>query len=275
MTKQNNFSMQFLSLDIYNGKYRDFLEKIKNPEKPTLVFTPNPEILVRASRERDFFELLKKADYLTPDANGLYVGAMMQEDFSFLRSGLQVLFHKKSIEGKYGELIKGSDLTRDLLEYAAREKKSVLILDNRVTEIRDEFEKKKADIQKNMKELLEEKYPGINVHVILDGDMTPDGIAYHMELEHISYVFSCLGMQKQEQALVDIWSYLSSQDGVVWIGVWASIDFLLGLQKRAPVIVQKLWLEWLYRLMQNPRKRWRRIWDAFVEFPRQVERFDK
>jgi UDP-N-acetyl-D-mannosaminuronic acid transferase (WecB/TagA/CpsF family) len=65
--------MRFLSLDIYQGKYQDFLVLIKNATKKTLVFTPNPEILLRASRDPEFLEILKQADYLTPDANGLYV----------------------------------------------------------------------------------------------------------------------------------------------------------------------------------------------------------
>ncbi len=76
--------MRFLSLDIYQGKYQDFLELIQNPTKRTLVFTPNPEILLRASRDPEFHEILKQADYLTPDANGLYVGAQMCEGKAFL-----------------------------------------------------------------------------------------------------------------------------------------------------------------------------------------------
>lgn len=71
--------MNFLGLDIHNGKYSDFFGIIKNPTKPILIFTPNPEILVRASRDEGFLDMLKKATYLTPDGNGLYVGAMMQE----------------------------------------------------------------------------------------------------------------------------------------------------------------------------------------------------
>jgi UDP-N-acetyl-D-mannosaminuronic acid transferase (WecB/TagA/CpsF family) len=61
--------MQFFSLDIYNGRYSEFLSSIRNPTSKTLVFTPNPEMLVRANTDREFLEILKKADYNTPDAN--------------------------------------------------------------------------------------------------------------------------------------------------------------------------------------------------------------
>lgn len=46
-------------------------------------------------------------------------------------------------------------------------------------------------------------------------------------------------MKSQEQILVDIWRYLPDSQRVVGLGVGSSIDYLLGLQKRAPLIMQK------------------------------------
>lgn len=267
--------MQFLWINIFNGTYKNFLELIKNPTEKTLVFTPNPEILVRANRDSEFLSILQKATYNTPDANGLYVGSMMQEGIGFLRAGFATFFHKKELSKKYGELIKWSDLTRDLLEYAWKNKKNILVLDNRVENIVSLFDQRKSTVQQNLKWLLEEKYPGITVQVIFAWDMASDGIAHLIELQHISYVFSCLGMKTQEQALIDIWNYLPLSQPVVGLGVGASIDFLLGLQKRAPVIFQKLGLEWLYRLILEPRKRWKRIYTAVVEFPKMIKNTSK
>lgn len=262
--------MNFLGLDIHNGIYWTFFDIIKNPEKPILVFTPNPEILVRANQDSEFLAILQKATYLTPDGNGLYVGAMMQEWVSFLGACFRVLFQKNQIEEKYGELIKGSDLTEDLLEFAAKEKRHLLILDNKVTTIRDEFDERKKDIQSNMKKLLENRFPGIVVHIQFDGDISIAELAVYCRDYGISYVFSCLGMKRQEQMLVGIWEQIGANTQILGLGVGASIDFILGLQKRAPLIFQKLGIEWIYRLIQNPRKRWRRIWTAFREFPRLI-----
>lgn len=47
-------------------------------------------------------------------------------------------------------------------------------------------------------------------------------------------------MKIQEKRLVEIFSHLPPEQGVVGLGVGASIDFLLGLQKRAPMIFQSL-----------------------------------
>ena len=47
-------------------------------------------------------------------------------------------------------------------------------------------------------------------------------------------------------------------DAPVLIGVGAAFDFLAGTTKRAPVWMQRSGLEWLYRLVSEPRRLWRR-----------------
>lgn len=268
-------SSLLLDIPLYNGTYSGFLKKIENPKKKTLVFTPNPEIFLRASRESEFMDMLKAATYNVPDANGLYVGFIMQEWQSFLQAGWRTFFRKREIEKMYGELIKGSDLTRDILESGKDDPKKVLILDRSNDVPKSAFEKKKAAIQKNLKHALEEKYPWITVWVVFDGEMAQDGIAHLIELQHIDIVFSCIGMKEQEKRLIEIFSYLPEDQKVVGLGVGASIDFLLGLQKRAPRVFQDLGLEWLYRLAMQPRVRARRIWDAVYHFPQLIKNSSK
>ena len=55
--------------------------------------------------------------------------------------------------------------------------------------------------------------------------------------------------------------------GIVVIGVGAAFDFHAGTVKRAPVWMQRMTLEWLHRLLSEPRRLWRRylvIAPAFV-----------
>ncbi len=68
-------------------------------------------------------------------------------------------------------------------------------------------------------------------------------------------VFVCLGMPKQE-----IWAarYASTLPHGLVFCVGAAMEFALGLQKRAPQVVQNLGFEWLWRLLKNPRRLWRR-----------------
>lgn len=184
-----------LNISLYNGTYSDFFGIIQNPVSKTLVFTPNPEILVRASRDSGFMDILKQATYNVPDANGLYVGYMMQEGKSFFMAGLRVFCMKKSVQAEYGELIKGSDLVRDILESAQKpslqrgmsegqgdfasgrlEKNpqsprssspaplqrsftKILVIDRKNQVPKNDLEVKKAEVQKNLKSIIESKYP--------------------------------------------------------------------------------------------------------------------
>ena len=68
-------------------------------------------------------------------------------------------------------------------------------------------------------------------------------------------VFVALGSPKQER-FIDRLSVLFPT--VWWIGVGGSFDFLSGQVPRAPVWMQNVGLEWLYRLMREPRRLARR-----------------
>ena len=249
--------MKIFNIPLWNGKYQDFLEIIKNPTQKSLVFTPNPEILYRAYFDQDFFEILQTATFNVPDANGLYVAEMMQEGKSFFGACLKVFFKKNSVYQKYGELIKGSDLTRDILEWETPKK--ILIIDRKNSEPKNDFERKKAEIQKNLGEILVQKYPNNEFFVLFDGEQNPEQIAEIIQQEKIDFVFSCIGMKIQEQRLCEVFEYLPVNFPVVGLGVGASIDFLLWLQKRAPKFFQNLGLEWLYRLITQPKIRAKRI----------------
>jgi N-acetylglucosaminyldiphosphoundecaprenol N-acetyl-beta-D-mannosaminyltransferase len=75
-------------------------------------------------------------------------------------------------------------------------------------------------------------------------------------------IFVALGPPKQE-----LWIHRSMDllRPAVSLGVGASLDFLVGKYKRAPTWMGRVGLEWLYRLLQEPRRLWRRY---LVEAPR-------
>jgi N-acetylglucosaminyldiphosphoundecaprenol N-acetyl-beta-D-mannosaminyltransferase len=71
-----------------------------------------------------------------------------------------------------------------------------------------------------------------------------------------------LGPPKQE-----LWIDRARKAGVpgVAIGVGASLDFLVGKYRRAPQWMARIGLEWMFRLLQEPRRLWRRY---LLEGPR-------
>lgn len=77
------------------------------------------------------------------------------------------------------------------------------------------------------------------------------------------FTFLAVGSPQQELVATRI----STIEGAVGTGlcVGAAVDFVLGFDKRAPRLVQRLHLEWLHRLLSNPSKMWRRY---LVDGPR-------
>jgi N-acetylglucosaminyldiphosphoundecaprenol N-acetyl-beta-D-mannosaminyltransferase len=72
---------------------------------------------------------------------------------------------------------------------------------------------------------------------------------------------------------------LAHTGAAVGMGVGAAFDFVAGVQRRAPLWIQRLGLEWLYRLLREPR-RWRRMlalpraaWLVFLQGLQQRARY--
>ncbi|MFQ5912221.1 MAG: WecB/TagA/CpsF family glycosyltransferase [Nitrospinota bacterium] len=64
-----------------------------------------------------------------------------------------------------------------------------------------------------------------------------------------------MGVPRQEHFLEDHWAELGVNFAM---GVGGSFDVLAGLRARAPRVIQKIGLEWLFRLAQEPRRLWKR-----------------
>ena len=98
----------------------------------------------------------------------------------------------------------------------------------------------------------------VGIHSPPFRELTPTEHAEELEAIRASgadLVWVGLGMPKQE-----LWMHRVKQDlpGVAVLGVGAAFDFLAGTVKQAPALMQRFGMEWLYRLIQEPRRLWRR-----------------
>lgn len=78
-------------------------------------------------------------------------------------------------------------------------------------------------------------------------------------------LFVSLGAPEQ-----DLWIARNrSRLGTVMVaaGIGGAIDYLARAVRRAPPIVRNLGFEWFWRLLSQPKRRWRRIVTAVIEFP--------
>ena len=78
-----------------------------------------------------------------------------------------------------------------------------------------------------------------------------------------------LGAPKQE-----IWlhSYAHRLKAKVAVAAGGTIDFLAGKQRRAPLWVQRIGMEWLHRVVSNPKRLARRYLNDMIKFPQLVVR---
>jgi len=85
------------------------------------------------------------------------------------------------------------------------------------------------------------------------------------------FIWVGLGAPKQEQWMYDHRGMLCG----VSVGVGAAFDYLAGDIKRAPKIMQKLCLEWLYRLLQDPKRLWKRYVTTNLKFIKYINKESK
>ena len=105
---------------------------------------------------------------------------------------------------------------------------------------------------------LESRYPGLNVvfHTPPMGFITSERevqkcVDFVVKTQ-APLIFLAVGMPQQEILALHIADHPQARGVGLCIG--ASIDFLTGKQRRAPVWVQKAGLEWLHRLLSDPRR---------------------
>jgi N-acetylglucosaminyldiphosphoundecaprenol N-acetyl-beta-D-mannosaminyltransferase len=255
----------FFKLAIYTAGWPDFWALLKKHlEKPKstnllLIFTPNPEILVQVDKNPELKKVLKDADILLPDGNGL----LLANRWIRFRQRLLFLFKEPLMPARISEKIAGVDLADKLLVEAAKKNYVSLIIGGR--NYADFWGKQGGEYQG---EIFEDEQSLIKLKKNLywteayqdkDEPLPIEDEAIERILKKIKpqIVFLALGSLDQEQWLVK-WRARLEQAGVsVAIGVGGAFDLLFGHVARAPRLFQLFALEWLWRLIQQPW-RWRR-----------------
>nr|WP_081906080.1 WecB/TagA/CpsF family glycosyltransferase [Kineothrix alysoides] len=115
---------------------------------------------------------------------------------------------------------------------------------------------------------LRERYPRLNIVGIYSPPfrkLTPEEDAEIMEkisLTKPDFLWVGLGAPKQER-----WMYEhKGKVDAVMLGVGAAFDFHAGTAKRAPKWIQEFYLEWLYRLIQDPKRLLKRYVRSNIQF---------
>ena len=185
------------------------------------VVTPNPEIVMLAKENPALKEALAGADIVLPDGAGIVKGA--------------------AILGRpMKEKVPGIDLACGVMARLAERGGSVYLFGA------------KPGVAEAAAETLRTKFPGLVISGTSDGYFSDDGpIIEKIKDAAPDFLLVCLGAPKQE-----LWMAKMSGKLLVglMVGLGGSLDVFAGTVKRAPEAWQKLDLEWLYRLLKEPRR---------------------
>ncbi|MCM3668079.1 WecB/TagA/CpsF family glycosyltransferase [Mesobacillus maritimus] len=211
------------------------VDKITSKEK-TFIVTANPEIVMQAKKNHDYFEVVQSANYVVPDGYGIILASRM-------------------LQTPIPERVTGYDITIRLLELSNQRGWKVYLLGGK-KEVNDAAA---ASIQKD--------YPHVNLVGRHHGFFNWEDGKVAKEIEDLQpdIVLVALGVPRQELWIA---KHIDRFNHGIFIGVGGSIDVLAGTVKRAPKIWQALKIEWLYRLVKQP-SRWRRML-ALPEFVMEV-----
>src|SRR3989344_3842089 len=203
--------------------------KMLSNGRQNIIFTPNPEILLEASRDDEYRAVLQRADLALPDGAGLVLFGRF----------LGALFRGR---------VAGVDFMVKLCELSAKHRQKVFFLGG------------KNGATERTAAVLKKQFPALQVAGWSEEVDLP-----RPSLCNADILFVALGAQKQERWICDNLSRLPSVKIAMAVG--GEFDMISGDIPRAPIFLRKIGLEWLWRFALEPKKRWKRVFNAVIVFP--------
>ena len=197
-----------------------------------VVACANPHSLVVAKRDRQFLTALSEADFLIPDGAGIVLAS-------------------KILGGEMTQRVTGSDVLRGLAgRWGGKQGRSFFFLGS------------SDDVLKKIKERMASEYP----HVSVCGVYAPPFKEKFSDDENTRMIDTI-----NLAAPTALWVGMTAPKQEKWVhehhdrlnvpfiaAVGAAFDYFAGTKLRASVSLQSAGLEWLPRLLREPRRMWKR-----------------
>ena len=225
---------------------RQILDQIQAREgsKPFWIVTMNPEILLFAKKDAAYCATIQRADLRVAD--GIGIVAVLK------------LF------GVAVPRVIGVDLADDIVKWASENHKKVCFIGGGD---KHSATPALAEMKEKYENLIGFAENGGNVDTDGNGDEMNEEARMRIVMEKPNVVLVGFGHPKQERWIE---KYLLDVPGIdVVMGVGGTFDYWSGLTPRAPKWLRSIGLEWLFRLVREPR-RIKRILKAVFVFPFQV-----
>jgi N-acetylglucosaminyldiphosphoundecaprenol N-acetyl-beta-D-mannosaminyltransferase len=196
------------------------------------------------------------ADFVVKAANDPELRFLLQESDLATADGMPLVWAARLLNVPLKERVTGADMVPSLAERAAQKGYSLYLFGAA------------PGIAQKAGDILQKRYPGLKIAGVASPALSSiieqdPAVLADIENAHPDILMVALGNPKQEKW---IGMYGRQLKVPVMVGVGGSLDFIAGQVKRAPQWMQKTGLEWLFRLIQEPRRLWRRYVVDLVAF---------
>ena len=227
------------------------IDRYRRDGVPRQVATVNVDFIVNTLtweqggiRHPELLDILRRADLVTAD-------------------GMPVVWMSKLLGCPLKERVTGADLVPALAAEAARRGRSLFLLGGR------------SGIAQQTAEVLQQRNPGLMIagvgapFVYTEGEQLADfhaqdaAIVAEINAARPDILLIAFGNPKQELWFARNASRLKVP---VSIGIGGTFEFIVGTVSRAPLWVQRAGLEWIYRILMEPRRLWKRYAVGVAKF---------
>jgi len=201
----------------------EMLDHFIQERVPRMVVTADASGIVAAQTDSEFRHILELADLVTPDSEGVIWAAR--------RKGMPIT-----------ERVSGVELVDQLCAMSAQKGYRVYFLGAA------------PGVAEMAAERMRLRHPGCHIVGTRHGYFPAESdeiVAHEVAEAKPDILFVAMGIPRQEKF---IYRTMRIVQAPVAIGVGGSLDVFSGKAKRAPLFVQKMKLEWLWRLILNPKK---------------------
>ncbi len=223
-------ALRILGVPIDSLTFADLLGQIGRwfgGELPRQICTVNPEFVMTAQHDVNFYNILNRCDLCIPDGIGL-------------------LWAAGRLGHRLPERVTGSDGVPLIAERAAREGWRLFLLGAA------------PGVAEKAANILTERYPGLQIVGTYAGSPAAaeeDAIVERINASRPDILFVAYGAPNQDKWIA---RNLPRLQVSVAMGIGGALDFVAGVTQRAPHWMQHLGIEWLHRLIKQPW-RWRRM----------------
>jgi exopolysaccharide biosynthesis WecB/TagA/CpsF family protein len=201
------------------------IERLYLGDTPAVVAYVNAHTLNLAAKDIEYRRVLQEADLVLNDGAGVALAARLQGK-------------------RFPANLNGSDFNPQIVRLASERDWPVFLLGGR------------PGVARSAAERLQARFNRLNVAGLRDGYFEDESVAVgEIKRSGAGLLMVALGNPKQELFLA---RHLSATGARLGVGVGAFFDFTAGDVPRAPAWMNRVGIEWVYRLAQEPGRMWRR-----------------